>query len=69
MKIPRQAQMWGGGISSLYFLLGAIITAAHAKATFDWIRAYSDICAASLLAGVAWNGYQRRPKTGPSREI
>jgi hypothetical protein len=69
MKIPPHVQMWVGAIGALYFLSGAIVTAMHATVTADWLKAYSAFCAGSLLAWIAWRGYQRRPKTGPSREI
>ena len=69
MKIPPQAQMWIGVTGTLLFLLGLIVTVTHPMATADWIKAYVALCSASALAGLAWRGYRRRPKTRPSREF
>lgn len=69
MKIPPHVQMWIGVAGSLLLLLGLIVTVRHPMATADWIKAYVALCSASATAGVAWRGYQRRPKTGPTREI
>ncbi len=72
MKIPAKVQMWGGGIMSLYFLFRAIMlfrvimNAAEATRTLDWIKACGGLCAAFVFAGFAREGYQRRPKIGPS---
>ena len=45
------------------------MTATHATVAFDWIKAYSLFIGASLFAGMAWHGYQCRPKTGQSAKI
>jgi hypothetical protein len=60
MKIPPQAQMWIGATGTVLFLLRLIMTVTHPMATADWIEAYAALCSASILAGVAWRGYQRR---------
>lgn len=69
MKIPRQVQTWIGVTGSLLFLVGLIVIVTHPMATADWIKAYVALCSASVFAGTAWRGYQRRPKPEPSREI
>jgi hypothetical protein len=57
---------------SLYFLsraimlFMAIMNAADATRTLDWIKACGGLCAAFVFAGFAREGHQRRPKTGPS---
>jgi hypothetical protein len=66
MKIPPQVQMWGAGIMSPYFLVMAIMNAAEATRTLDWIKACGGLCAAFVFAAIAREGYQRRTKTGPS---
>jgi hypothetical protein len=62
MTIPAKVQMWAGSIMALWGLAGAIMIAVHARAAFDWIHAYIAFCSASIFAGIAWRGYQRRPK-------
>jgi hypothetical protein len=72
MKIPLKVQMWGGAIMCLLTLVSLVIgflTLTHPITALDWIKAYSTFCGASLLAGTAWRGYQRRPKTGPTGKI
>jgi hypothetical protein len=62
MKIPPQVQMWVGVTGALYFLLGAIMIAAHPAVNFDWLRAYAGFCSASVMAWMAWRGYKRMGK-------
>jgi hypothetical protein len=69
MKIEPQVQMWIGATGSLSFLLRVIVTVSHPMAAVDRIEAYAAFCSASILAGVAFRGCRRRPKTGPAREI
>ena len=68
MKIPAKVQMWGAGIMSPYFLVMAIMNAAEATRTLDWIKACGGLCAAFVFAGFAWEGYQRQSKAPASKE-
>ncbi len=66
---PR-AQMWFGVILTLLvFAWTGILIVTRPTATLHRLQAYSTFVSVAFMAWIALRGYQRRPKTGQSREI
>jgi hypothetical protein len=64
-----EGQLWVGVIGSLMSLFSGILLITEPMATLDKIAAFWSFVAVPYMALIAWRAYQRRPKTGQTREI
>jgi len=70
MNILRPWIQIGIGVTGgLLFLIGGVITAAHATTTFDWVKAYCALISLGSCVGTVQSGYKRLQKAPSTTKI